>query len=198
MVSNPYTGKVFTVEMHHPRVGFANSSDNVGMNIKGLDKTNMPCSGDVMVYKKDTTLDQTRGFDAHSQVLDIPNEIKVGYFPIVEDGQGDRRQEDGGLPLAEVQRDGPVQLPATAAVGVRHLQELRGALPCRLHLRVQGGGFRRWQEKHELVRLCVVSLICFCFALLYICVQTQSSHLRCICCKVVPASMNVGLMWRAL
>merc|ERR1711920_1214095 len=38
--------------------------------------------GDVMVYKKDTTLGQTREFDAQIQVLDIPNEIKVGYSPI--------------------------------------------------------------------------------------------------------------------
>merc|ERR1712232_88456 len=35
-----------------------------------------------MVYKKDTTLGQTREFDAQIQVLDIPNEIKVGYSPI--------------------------------------------------------------------------------------------------------------------
>merc|ERR1712060_71810 len=58
--SNPCTGKVFTVEMHHTRADFANPGDNVGLNIKGLDKNNMPRSGDVMVYKKDTTLGQTR------------------------------------------------------------------------------------------------------------------------------------------
>merc|ERR1712066_1098701 len=68
--------------MHHQRVDFANPGDNVGLNIKGLDKNNMPRSGDVMVYKKDTTLGQTREFDAQIQVLDIPNEIKVGYSPI--------------------------------------------------------------------------------------------------------------------
>ena len=45
-VSNPCTGKVFTVEMHHTRVDFANPGDNVGLNIKGLDKGNMPRSGD--------------------------------------------------------------------------------------------------------------------------------------------------------
>jgi hypothetical protein len=54
----------------------------VGLNIKGLDKNNMPRSGDVMVYKKDTTLGQTREFAAQIQVLDIPNEIKCGYSPI--------------------------------------------------------------------------------------------------------------------
>merc|ERR1712194_273312 len=80
--SNPCVGKVFTVEMHHMRVDFANPGDNVGLNIKGLDKHNMPRSGDVMVYKKDTTLGQTREFDAQIQVLAIPNEIKTGYSPI--------------------------------------------------------------------------------------------------------------------
>merc|ERR1712085_45315 len=80
--SNPCVGKVFTAEMHHMRVDFANPGDNVGLNIKGLDKQNMPRSGDVMVYKKDTTLGQTREFDAQIQVLDIPNEIKTGYSPI--------------------------------------------------------------------------------------------------------------------
>jgi len=80
--SNPCTGKVFTVEMHHQRVDQACPGDNVGLNIKGLDKNNMPRSGDVMVYKKDTTLGQTREFNAQIQVLDIPNEIKVGYSPI--------------------------------------------------------------------------------------------------------------------
>merc|ERR1719164_116661 len=62
--------------------GFASPGDNVGLNIKGLDKNNMPRSGDVMVYKKDTTLGQTKEFAAQIQVLDIPNEIKVGYSPI--------------------------------------------------------------------------------------------------------------------
>merc|ERR1711966_334337 len=72
--SNPCAGKVFTVEMHHQRADFANPGDNVGLNIKGLDKQNMPRSGDVMVYKKDTTLGQTSEFAAQIQVLDIPNE----------------------------------------------------------------------------------------------------------------------------
>ena len=39
----------------------------------------------------------------------------------VEDGQGHRWREDGGPSLPQVQRDGPVQLPATAAARVRQL-----------------------------------------------------------------------------
>jgi elongation factor 1-alpha len=80
--SNPCTGKVFCVEMHHSRVDFANPGDNVGLNIQGLDKQHLPRSGDVMAYKKDPTLGQTAEFSSQIQVLDIPNVIKCGYSPI--------------------------------------------------------------------------------------------------------------------
>jgi len=78
----PCQGKVFTVEMHHKRVEEAKPGDNVGLNIKGLDKQNMPHTGDVMIYKKDTSLSQVKSFNAQIQVLDIPGEIKIGYSPI--------------------------------------------------------------------------------------------------------------------
>ena len=45
----PKTGKVFTVEMPHQHVHQACPGDHVLFNIKGLDKHNMPRSGDVMV-----------------------------------------------------------------------------------------------------------------------------------------------------
>merc|ERR1712216_472282 len=80
--TNPCTGKVFTVEMHHKRADSAGPGDNVGLNIKGLDKGNMPRTGDVMVYKKDTSLSGAESFVAQIQTLDIPGEIKVGYSPI--------------------------------------------------------------------------------------------------------------------
>jgi len=80
--SNVCAGKVFTVEMHHKRADAAGPGDNVGLNIKGLDKQNMPRSGDVMIYKKDGTLKHIASFDAQIQVLDIPGEIKKGYSPI--------------------------------------------------------------------------------------------------------------------
>merc|ERR1712031_65852 len=80
--SNPCFGKVFTVEMHHKRADSAQPGDNVGLNIKGLDKQNVPRSGDVMIYKKDTSLAQCGEFNAQIQVLDIPGEIKCGYSPI--------------------------------------------------------------------------------------------------------------------
>merc|ERR1711959_272868 len=81
-MGNACGGKVFTVEMHHKRQDLANPGDNIGMNVKGLEKNNMPRTGDVMVYKKDTSLSACQDFDAQIQVLDIPGEIKVGYSPI--------------------------------------------------------------------------------------------------------------------
>mmetsp|Transcript_62877 Transcript_62877/g.111380 ORF Transcript_62877/g.111380 Transcript_62877/m.111380 type:complete len:479 (+) Transcript_62877:64-1500(+) len=80
--ANNCGGKVFTIEMHHPRHEVAKPGDNVGLNIKGLDKQNMPRVGDVMIYKKDTTLDRCGQFTAQIQTLDIPGEIKIGYSPI--------------------------------------------------------------------------------------------------------------------
>jgi len=80
--STPCIGKVFTVEMHHKRVDQAMPGDNVGMNIKGLDKINMPRSGDVMIYKSDATLKPCQNFTAQIQTLDIPGELKPGYSPI--------------------------------------------------------------------------------------------------------------------
>lgn len=37
----PLPHQVFTVEMHHKRVDKAGPGDNVGMNIKGLDKVRL-------------------------------------------------------------------------------------------------------------------------------------------------------------
>jgi elongation factor 1-alpha len=78
----PCQGSVFTVEMHHKRVEQALPGDNVGMNIKGLNTNNMPHSGDVMIYKGDTTLKPVKNFTAQIQTLDIPGELKPGYSPI--------------------------------------------------------------------------------------------------------------------
>lgn len=78
----PCTGKVFSVEMHHKSVEKALPGDNVGMNMKSLNQTNMPHSGDVMVYNDDTSIKHTVKFTAQLQTLEIPGEIKVGYSPI--------------------------------------------------------------------------------------------------------------------
>jgi elongation factor 1-alpha len=78
----PCGGKVFTVEMHHKNVESASCGDNVGLNVKGLDKGNMPRVGDVMILKTDTTLGACKNFTAALKVLDHPGKLKVGYSPI--------------------------------------------------------------------------------------------------------------------
>merc|ERR1711972_1284364 len=111
--------------------------------------------------------DPGTGHPQRDQVRLLPNRLRA-LRPLgvphleaqVEDGQRDRRKEDGGPSLSEKQRDGAVQLPAAAASGVRYLQELRGALPRGFHgrqrcgdagqgglLRAQRGGRCRGQEE---------------------------------------------------
>jgi len=80
--SKPCSGKVFSVEMHHKSQPMAGPGDNVGLNMKGLDKVNMPRVGYVMIMKSDSTLKACQNFTAQVQVLDHPGELKVGYSPI--------------------------------------------------------------------------------------------------------------------
>lgn len=76
-------GKIFTVEMHHKRLeDGGKSGDNIGMNVKNLNKDNMPRVGDVMIYSDDTSLKTSENFSAHVSVLDIPGQLKAGYSPI--------------------------------------------------------------------------------------------------------------------
>ncbi|KAF4660540.1 hypothetical protein FOL47_007103 [Perkinsus chesapeaki] len=80
--ATPCGGKVFTIEMHHKREEQALPGDNVGLNVKGLNKDNMPRVGDCMIAKSDKTLQHVANFTAQVQILDVPGEIKVGYSPI--------------------------------------------------------------------------------------------------------------------
>jgi elongation factor 1-alpha len=80
--ANACTGKIFTVEMHHKSVEAAHTGDNVGLNVKGLDKTNMPRVGDVMILKSDNTVGRCKSFTAQVQVMNHPGKLKVGYTPI--------------------------------------------------------------------------------------------------------------------
>jgi len=80
--SNSCVGKIFTVEMHHKSVPNAIAGDNVGLNVKGLTKGNMPRTGDIMIFKKDTTLGKCQEFTAQVQILDHPGELKKGYTPV--------------------------------------------------------------------------------------------------------------------
>lgn len=80
--SNKCEGKVFSIEMHHKEHNNAGPGDNVGINMKGLSKANMPSGGDIMIKKGDTTIGTCKNFTSQSMVLDHPGQIKVGYTPI--------------------------------------------------------------------------------------------------------------------
>jgi elongation factor 1-alpha len=75
-------GKIFSVEMHHKSQPIANAGDNVGLNIKGLVKENMPRVGDIMILKSDQTLKKAKEFTCQVQILNHPGELKPGYSPI--------------------------------------------------------------------------------------------------------------------
>jgi elongation factor 1-alpha len=81
-VANPCGGKVFTVEMHHKQLEQAEPGHNIGMNIKGLPKGNMPRVGDIMILKSDASLKAVKSFVAQVKILTHPGELKVGYSPI--------------------------------------------------------------------------------------------------------------------
>ena len=92
--SNACAGTVFSVEMHHKRVDCANPGDNVGLNIKGLDKLNMPRAGDVMIYKSDNTLGGTQEFTAQIQTMDsVPGSSRLGILQLVSCAAAVRRAD---------------------------------------------------------------------------------------------------------
>jgi len=74
------TGKCFSIEMHHKTVGPAGPGDNVGVNVKGLVKDNMPKVGDVMsVENEDGDEDPPKAaetFRAAVFVQDHPGQLK--------------------------------------------------------------------------------------------------------------------------
>jgi len=79
----PCTGKIFTMEAHHNKKEACEPGDNLGFNIKGLKKDNMPKVGDIMVKKADAAnLGRVKTFTAQIQCLQHPGELKVGYCPM--------------------------------------------------------------------------------------------------------------------
>jgi elongation factor 1-alpha len=80
--ANPCGGKVFTVEMHHKQLESAGPGHNIGMNVKGLPKGNMPRVGDIMILKTDASLKAVKEFVAQVKILTHPGELKPGYSPI--------------------------------------------------------------------------------------------------------------------
>ena len=75
--------KVFSIEMHHKNVDAAYPGDNIGINVKGLTKENMPKSGDIMYIEKEGKLGRAKMIKAVVQVQEHPGELKVGFTPCV-------------------------------------------------------------------------------------------------------------------
>ena len=75
--------KVFSIEMHHKTWPNAKPGDNVGMNMKGLDKTNMPKVGDVITLEKDPLCLPVKSFVAQVAVQEHPGQLKPGFSPCV-------------------------------------------------------------------------------------------------------------------
>jgi len=80
------TGKIFKMEMHHREVGVEQNhpivgpGDNVGINVKGLDKFDMPRVGDVMYLLDDPKDDRpprpVKSFVATIYVQEHPGQLK--------------------------------------------------------------------------------------------------------------------------
>merc|ERR1712127_957735 len=75
----PCRGKVFSIEMHHKQVERAMAGDNVGLNIKGLSKENMPRVGDIICDEKDS-LTETAEFTMQVAVQDHPGQLKAATY----------------------------------------------------------------------------------------------------------------------
>ena len=75
--------KVFSIEMHHKTWPSAKPGDNVGMNIKGLDKMNMPKVGDVISLQSGKVLEAVESFVAQVSVQEHPGQLKPGFSPCV-------------------------------------------------------------------------------------------------------------------
>jgi len=72
-------GKCFTIEMHHKNVDAAHTGDNVGVNVKGLPKDNLPKVGDVMYNDAEaeaTKPKQVAEFTVMAVVADHPGQLK--------------------------------------------------------------------------------------------------------------------------
>ena len=75
--------KIFSIEMHHKMISQALPGDNVGLNIKGLDKKNMPKIGDVIYIEKENILKPVKEFRAQVAVQEHPGQLKIGYSPLI-------------------------------------------------------------------------------------------------------------------
>ena len=74
------TGEVKTIEMHHEAVQVAEPGDNVGFNVRGIDKNDIR-RGDV-AGPASAPPTVVESFTANIQVLNHPSVITAGYAPV--------------------------------------------------------------------------------------------------------------------
>eukprot|EP00479_Gromia_sphaerica_P014307 TRINITY_DN842_c0_g1_i5.p1 TRINITY_DN842_c0_g1~~TRINITY_DN842_c0_g1_i5.p1 ORF type:complete len:280 (-),score=69.02 TRINITY_DN842_c0_g1_i5:51-890(-) len=72
------SGKVFTIEMHHKSVEKALTGDNVGLNLRGLNKDLMPRAGDVMCIDDGNAPTAVASFVSQVYVQDHPGKLRCG------------------------------------------------------------------------------------------------------------------------
>ena len=75
--------KLFSMEMHRKKYSEAVPGDNIGMTIKGLDKMNMPKSGDLIFRPSEGMVTPTKSFVAQVVVQEHPGQLKIGFSPII-------------------------------------------------------------------------------------------------------------------
>jgi elongation factor 1-alpha len=74
------TGEVKSIEMHHEMLQQAGPGDNVGVNVRGMEKKDI-ARGDV-IGKSDNAPPIAEEFDAQIVVLEHPSVITIGYTPV--------------------------------------------------------------------------------------------------------------------
>ncbi len=74
------TGEVKTIEMHHEQMDQAEPGDNIGFNVRGIEKKDI-ARGDVLGHVNNAPTVATE-FTAQIIVLNHPTVITVGYTPV--------------------------------------------------------------------------------------------------------------------
>lgn len=76
-------GLAFSLEMHNKQLEAAYSGDNIGINVKKLEKNRLPKTGELMVLASEKNLYESYEFTAQIVVQDHPGDLKAS-----EDGRG--------------------------------------------------------------------------------------------------------------
>lgn len=75
--------KAFSIEMHHKTWPNAKPGDNIGINMKGLEKGSIPKVGDVITLEKEPLCEPVESFTAQIVVQEHPGQLKIGFSPLV-------------------------------------------------------------------------------------------------------------------